>query len=318
MPFGISAGTAALIGTGVSAAAGIAGGIMQSNAIGRASDKSNALQREGQQHAIDALEQGRTDAVGALRGGQTDTIAAQRAALAQARTDLEPWRSSGGNALTVASNLSGANGPEAAAAAREDFFTSPGYQFRLDEGLRGVDAGAAARGMLRSGATLKEEQRFGEGLASEEFGNYYNRLYQLSGLGANAAAATGGYEMQTGQNLGNAYLNTAGRLGDTYTGSAGKIAGAYMGTAQDVARTEGARGATDAGIYGNTTAALGTSISGLASNPQFMNSIFPTGTGVSAWGTPGISASGNPVMTGYAPPTYATPAAGGGYTWGAR
>jgi hypothetical protein len=209
---------------------------MQSDAIGRASDRSNALQREGQQHAIDALEQGRTDAVGALRGGQTDTIAAQRAALAQARTDLEPWRGQGANALTVASNLSGANGPEAAALAQQDFFTSPGYQWRLDEGMRAVDAGAAAQGMLRSGATLKGEQKFAQGLASQEFGDYYNRLYQLSGLGANAAAATGGYEMQTGQNLGNAYLNTAGRLGDTYTGSAGRIAGAYTGTAQDVAR----------------------------------------------------------------------------------
>jgi hypothetical protein len=264
MPFAVA-------GAAITAGAGLIGSKMQSDAIGRASDRSNALQREGQQHAIDALEQGRTDAVGALRGGQTDTIAAQRAALAQARTDLEPWRGQGANALTVASNLSGANGPEAAALAQQDFFTSPGYQWRLDEGMRAVDAGAAAQGMLRSGATLKGEQKFAQGLASQEFGDYYNRLYQLSGLGANAAAATGGYEMQTGQNLGNAYLNTAGRLGDTYTGSAGRIAGAYTGTAQDVARTEGARGATDAGIYGNAAAGIGTSISGLGSNPQFQS-----------------------------------------------
>jgi hypothetical protein len=291
---------------------------MQSNAIGKASDRANALQREGQQHAIDALEQGRTDAVGALRGGQTDTVAAQRAALAQARTDLDPWRTQGANALTVASNLSGANGPEAAALAQQDFFTSPGYQFRLDEGMRAVDAGAAAQGMLRSGATLKGEQRFAQGLASQEFGDYYNRLYQLSGLGANAAQQTGGYEMQTGQNLGSAYLNTASRLGDTYTGSAGKIANAYTGTAQNVAGTEMSRGATDAGIYSNMASGLGSTANDLLSNKQFQNAIFPTGTGVSAWGTPGISASGNPVMTGYAPPTYATPAVGGGYNWGAR
>jgi hypothetical protein len=271
MPFGISAGTALAIGAGVSAAGSIVGGIMQKGAVDRAASKAAELQAQGRDDAVATLEQGRTDAVGALRGGQTDTIAAQRAALAQARTDLEPWRSSGGNALTVASNLSGANGPEAAQLARDDFFTSPGYQFRLDEGLRAVDAGAAASGMLRSGATLKAEQRFGEGLASQEFGDYYNRLYQLSGLGANAASATGGYEMQTGQNLGNAYLGTAGRLGDTYTGSAARIGNAYTGTAQDMANTEVSRGGAEASIYGNMAQGVGNAANSYIGNNLYNN-----------------------------------------------
>jgi len=261
-------GAAAAV-AGIGAVASVAGGLMQKGAVNKAANQANALQLEGRQDAVAALEQGRTDAVGALRGGQTDTIAAQRAALAQARTDLEPWRSSGGNALTVASNLSGANGPEAAALAQQDFFTSPGYQFRLDEGMREVDAGAAAKGMLRSGATLKGEQRFAQGLASEEFGNYYNRLYQLSGLGANAAAATGGYEMQTGQNLGNAYLGTAGRLGDTYTGTAQRIANAYTGTAQDMANTEVSRGGVEASIYGNMAQGVGNAASNYYGNKLY-------------------------------------------------
>jgi hypothetical protein len=253
----------------VSAAGSIVGGVLQKGAVDRAASKAAELQAQGRDDAVAALEQGRTDAVGALRGGQTDTIAAQRAALAQARTDLDPWRGQGANALTVASNLSGANGPEAAALAQQDFFTSPGYQFRLDEGMRAVDAGAAAQGMLRSGATLKGEQRFAQGLASEEFGNYYNRLYQLSGLGANAAQQTGGYEMQTGQNLGNAYLNTAGRLGDTYTGTAQRLAGAYTGTAQDMANTEVSRGGAEASIYGNMAQGVGNAATGYMGNSLY-------------------------------------------------
>jgi hypothetical protein len=45
------------------------------------------------------------------------------------------------------------------------FQSSPGYQFQLEQGLRAVDAGASAKGMLRSGAT-QAEQKFGHGLAN--------------------------------------------------------------------------------------------------------------------------------------------------------
>ena len=77
------------------------------------------------------------------------------------------------------------------------FQSSPGYNFQLTQGLRGVDAGGGAAGMLRSGATLKGEQEFGQGLANTTFNNYWNQLQQLSGNGLAAAggiasAATGG------------------------------------------------------------------------------------------------------------------------------
>ena len=106
-----------------------------------------------------------------------------------------------------------------------NFQTSPGYQFSRDQGLRAVDAGAAASGLLRSGATLKAEQTFGTGLADQEFTNYYNRLFDLSKLGENAAggtatastaAATG--QAQTDLSLGSAqtsiYGNAAQGLGN--------------------------------------------------------------------------------------------------------
>lgn len=58
----------------------------------------------------------------------------------------------------------------------EDFEADPGYQFRMDEGMRGVEGGAAARGGLLSGAALKAVQKYGQGLASQEYGNAYNRF----------------------------------------------------------------------------------------------------------------------------------------------
>jgi hypothetical protein len=77
--------------------------------------------------------------------------------------------------------------------------------------------------------------------------------------------------MQTGQNLGNAYLGTAGRLGDTYTGSAGKIANAYTGTAQDMANTEVSRGSAEASIYGNMAQGVGNAANSYIGNTLYNN-----------------------------------------------
>ena len=104
----------------------------------------------------------------------------------QQRTDVAPWRTTGAQALPATADLLGLNGPQAAQAAMGNFQTSPGYQFQLEQGLRAVDAGAAAQGML-SGATLKAEQAFGADLANQDFTNYYQRLAGLSTLGQNAA-----------------------------------------------------------------------------------------------------------------------------------
>lgn len=70
---------------------------------------------------------------------------------------------------------------------REDamarFYESPDYQFRFREGQRALDSSAAARGALLSGAQMRALTEFGSGLASGEYGNYYNRMAGIAGLG---------------------------------------------------------------------------------------------------------------------------------------
>jgi len=51
----------------------------------------------------------------------------------------------------------------------------PGYAFRMSEGLKALDRSAAARGGLLSGGTLKGIQQYGQGLASGEYQNAFNR-----------------------------------------------------------------------------------------------------------------------------------------------
>lgn len=52
---------------------------------------------------------------------------------------------------------------------------TPGFQFRLGEGLKALQRSAAAKGTLLTGGTMKGLMDFGQDLASEEYGNVYNR-----------------------------------------------------------------------------------------------------------------------------------------------
>jgi hypothetical protein len=141
----------------------------------------------------------------------------------------EPFRQVGVNAL-----------PELVEASRytpfgmEQFQADPGYGFRLKEGLRALENSAAARGGLLSGNAMRGITRYGQGLASEEFGNAFNRyqaeraarlnpLQSLVGIGQSNAATMAQQAGQYGQSLaqgaatmGNirasGYMNTANAL----------------------------------------------------------------------------------------------------------
>jgi hypothetical protein len=95
------------------------------------------------------------------------------------------------------------------------FQADPGYQFRMDEGMRALEGSAAARGGLLSGAAMKAIQKYGQGLASEEYDrswqrdqatktNKFNRLQGLVGTGTGAT-----------QQVSNAASNYAARVADT-------------------------------------------------------------------------------------------------------
>lgn len=238
MPFGLSAGAIAAIGAGVSAAGAIGGSLIQANAAGKAADKANT---------------------------------AQQAGLDTATANLAPWVTTGGGANTAVTDLSGANGPGASDAALADFRSSPGYQWQLDQGLRAVDAGAAAKGMLRSGATLKAEQTFGSGLADQDFTNYYNRLFDLSKLGETAAAGTGAANLSTGQGI---------------------------------ASTDLSLGSAQTSIYGNAAQGIGNAVNNYANNSLYQNRTNALMGGYTGPGT--TYASLDPRGTSIAPNTWSS------------
>lgn len=79
-------------------------------------------------------------------------------------------------------------------AAEEAFGTyrdSTGYNFRLDEGMRGIEGSRAARGILNSGATAKALTQFSQDFASNEFEKYLGQLGQQQATGLQSAFQVG-------------------------------------------------------------------------------------------------------------------------------
>lgn len=163
-------------------------------------------------------------------------ITAQQTQNDQTRADFAPWREAGGLALgglTRAYGLTGTGGGSPGAVGTEQgqpdtgayggFFTSPGYQFRLSEGLKAIDRGAAARGALTGGATIKAEQRYGEGLAASEYDAYTSRLAQLAGLGQSATAGTAAAGSTAAGNISTALINSGNARASSYTNTASAI-----------------------------------------------------------------------------------------------
>jgi hypothetical protein len=151
----------------------------QSQAAGEAtqaqrdiSDQQTALQRE---QYLKQLELNEPFRQGGLTG-QNMLLAQLQGPYGSAKFGGVP----GYDPAATMKNFGGVTGYDPASAMRNfgasDFQADPGYAFRLSEGMKALDRTAASRGGLLSGSTLKGAQRFGSDLASQEYGNAYNRF----------------------------------------------------------------------------------------------------------------------------------------------
>jgi hypothetical protein len=162
-------------------------------------------------------------------GGAKDAADTQKMMYQITRSDLDPFRQIGVNALAPAFNLA-ASGPNAGGRdyidlafqnipgrmTQAELEQTPGYQWNLAQGLKAVQGAAAARGLGVSGASLKGAGTYATGLADstyktqfdirqKQFEDYLNlntgqqgnitnqatRLMALATLGGNAAAQVG-------------------------------------------------------------------------------------------------------------------------------
>lgn len=203
---------------------------------------------------------------GAERGAEASEYAADKNAQVQwdmftkSREDMQPYRDVGDPALKKLAGLMGIETYTGEGEARvqdprgadfgaftkpfgaEDFKADPGYQFRLSEGVKAIDKGAAARGDFFSGGTGKALVGFGQDLASQEYGNAYNRFNQdqgniwnrysgLSGTGQQAAQQVGAWGQNTAGNVGRGYMTAGGQMANAYQNAGTARASSYTGMA---------------------------------------------------------------------------------------
>jgi hypothetical protein len=186
--------------------------------------------------------------VGSVVGGVLEANAAEKAAETQSQAAanalalqremfeyqkslLEPYRTAGTKALERLSGAMGLGGP---GSQQQMLEMDPGYGFRLGEGLKALERMQASRGNFLSGGALKAGQRFAQDTASQEYGNAYNRLANIAGLGQTAGTQMGGAAAGFGTSAGNimgqeANALAAGRVarGSAYSNAIGGALGSF-------------------------------------------------------------------------------------------
>jgi len=206
---------------------------------------------------------GANKAADAQKAGIAASTAAQRE-MFEKQTELqEPFRQGGMTAQNRLMTLLGLspggdsgitvdpNDPNFGKYSRDfgmaDYQADPGYAFRLSEGMKGLQNSAAAKGLLSSGSTLKGITDYGQNMASQEYGNAYNRYQTNRANQLNPLQSL----MGSGQTAANTLTNAAGNLG------------------QGLGQAAAATGNANASAYMNSTNALTNALSTGASS--YMN-----------------------------------------------
>jgi hypothetical protein len=109
------------------------------------------------------------------------------------------------------------------ASAEAAFRESPGYDFALKTGQNQVQTSAAAGGRLFSGGTLKALDRYGQGMADQQFGTWYDRLSGLSGAGNGSTGTAVNLGTTTAGNLGNLAVQGGNDRASSFINGAGAI-----------------------------------------------------------------------------------------------
>jgi len=177
---------------------------------------------------------------GAAKASGNASERAANAAIAQSnanydrtKENLDPFINAGNGALGQMQALN--NGDFSS------FTASPDYEFTRDQGIQASDRSAASRGSLYSGGHSADLMALGQGLASQQYGNYYSRLQGLAGLGNSSALGLG--------SIGTGNAAAVGQFG---------LAGAQ---AQGDAAINGANANTN--LVGNLSQGLGQYLKGL-------------------------------------------------------
>jgi len=190
----------------------------------------------------------------AKSAAQTQAAAAREAIAQQQRMfDIQneqqkPYREAGYSAL---SDIAGMKPYLTKQFGQEDFQAGidPSYNFRLAQGNLATTNLANQSGGLIGGNALQGLTNYGQGAASQEFGNAFNRFQTERGNIYNTLAGIAGIGQTAQGQVSNLAQNTAGNIGQATIGAGNAIAGGQIGAAN--ALSGGFQGAGNAYMMNN-------------------------------------------------------------------
>jgi hypothetical protein len=223
------------------------------SAIGGAAIIGAGASIYGSSKAADAQRAAAAESAAVQREMADKSIAAQREMYDIGRADLAPYRETGVEAQNQLRSFLGIGGDATAPGygkytkdfSMSDFTTDPGYQFRLEQGLRAINASAAAKGMGMAGANIKGAAEYGQNLASNEYTNAFNRyqtnraaqldpLFKLYSGGQASAAGSAAQAGALGQNLGQTYSNLGSNVAQAAVAGGNAQASGYLNSANAI------------------------------------------------------------------------------------
>lgn len=174
--------------------------------------------------------------------------------------NMQPYMDAGTNALTQMQQLNAGN--------YSSFKESPDYQWTQQQGLQGLDRSAAARGGLYSGGQQADLLNYSQGLASQQYNGYYNKLANLAGMGQSASSALAG--------VGNTYANATADNAYANAANSNALTGLLAGTTSNLLSNYGT---TRTSSYGGNTNQLsslygGQRTTGQGSPYNFGNNVY--------------------------------------------
>jgi hypothetical protein len=113
-----------------------------------------------------------------------------------------------GKASNAIASLLGLNGP-ADTSGLSSFLNSSNYNFTRDQGIAGINANNASKGLLASGSALRGITDYSSNLASTYLDKYLSNLSGLAGTGISAAQTISGAG-NTANSQSNSYGTSSG------------------------------------------------------------------------------------------------------------
>lgn len=194
-------------------------------------DEAQKASEQATRRAVRAQEQGRDQAAGILKPG----------------ANYQP-------AMGQLNALAGLDGAQAQQDAFGRFQESPEIAFQRQQGEQAAQRSAAAGGQLASGRTLADLTKFGQGVASQSYGDYYGRLNDLYKTSLGTAGNLAGIYSNAGNNLANLQMQ-GGQQSAQYAGQAGGVFGDLL--SQGAALAAYAYGGGKVGTPGGSASSYG-------------------------------------------------------------